>query len=176
MRTRLLSLMWLSLVSHSAFAANSLAVLTPKTVLESSHQAEFYVCEEAPKVWCNDDWRYYRVSFFAQIQPELKPTQLQLLAPFSSHDYSQVQLNLRRDGFQLLRVAQGDNVFDVEQQIAGAENDAQLAEVDKALVLFLNRTLREDNVEQVWRNETWQARLLKQNDMIELHLSDQENK
>ncbi|MDA0149099.1 hypothetical protein [Vibrio sp. LaRot3] len=173
---RTLLLLWISFVSHSVYAANSLAVLTPQELLEASQQADFYLCEDEPKIWCHDDWRYYRVSFFAQVKSEFHSVDLQLVAPFSPHDYSQVQLNLRNDGFKLLRVEQDGEVFNVEEKISTAKSDAQFVQVDKALVVFLNKSLRASKVEQFWRNETWLVRLIKENDMIELHVSEREIK
>ncbi len=107
--------------------------------------------------WCGDEFNYYTL----RVWPEVTGDQdggiktLTLHGAYSTNDWSLLQLNLRKDGFQLQSIQLGEQQFSIAEQLKTATTQ----EVDKALVLFLNRYAQSFPKALTWQKEHIQALL-----------------
>lgn len=107
--------------------------------------------------WCGDEFSYYTLP----VWPEVKGNKeggvhsLTLHGEYSPNSWSLFQLNLRKDGFQLQSIQLGEQQFSIAEQLKTATTQ----EVDKALVLFLNRYAQSFPKALTWQKEHIQALL-----------------
>ncbi|EKO3576184.1 hypothetical protein P0F40_001145 [Vibrio metschnikovii] len=149
-------LLWFGLFSLPAQAVHEdflLPFLNPNHALPSlsewqeSHQ--WLECaEESDQLrWCSDEFYYYSTLVWASIHfMNEQPVMLVLHLTYSAHDWSQLQLALRRDGFQVDRVQIAEAIFSVDDQ----RNDKTSSDVDRQLILFLNHHAHRFPKRQQW--------------------------
>lgn len=172
---------WLLLWIFASASAQAMHPAVLHAYLDGSRQAltvdllrqfsGWFECSESDlqPVWCREPFDYYTTGVWAQaalaeLQGNLHGSKLMLHAQFDIHHWSQMQLGLRRDGLHLQRARHGEQVFDVAQQLRGRPPQ----EVDKALVLFVNRHARRFPKILVWHSTTVSAVLFTDGQSIEL--------
>jgi hypothetical protein len=156
--------------SPASSALNSFAQLTVEDLITQTRSGEWIQCDSESKVWCQNDLSYYNHSGYAELSLALLETQIDIFFIFSPHTLSELQLNLRRDGFTLNRVLIGEDLFDVEAQLHAAETERQVHDVDKKLIRFLNKSNKNQPRDMYWVNPLWLAKLSSDGDMIKLTL------
>lgn len=90
-----------------------------------------------PAKWCSDEFRYYNLKVWGEVEENSQGSiaSLTLNAPYSSYNWSQFQLGLRKDGFEISNVIIGDELFSVAAELRTSTRQ----QVDKSLILFLNQ-------------------------------------
>lgn len=136
--------------------------------LSSSIQSSWLRCAE--QSWCLNELFYYRESFVAEAKITDSLLEVELLAEYSSHLLTQVQLYLRQDGFQLIRAEIEGITFDV----ASIVEEASTEEADRALVLFLNRHSDSAPRTLMWQTTLWDASLFSDGELLMLTFSQRE--
>lgn len=107
--------------------------------------------------WCGDEFNYYTL----RVWPEVTGDQdggiktLTLHGAYSTNDWSLLQLNLRKDGFQLQSIQLGEQQFSIRDQL----KTESTREVDKALILFINRNAHSFPKILHWQKEKVVAKL-----------------
>lgn len=149
---------------------NSLASLSQEQLRQQVEGSDWYACGEGELRYCLDEFGYYRLSFYAELVITADTVNLTLLAPYSAHQLSEVQLNLRRDGFLLDRISIAKESFNVTEALRLAKSTKQRNQVDKALIQFLNRFPQEAVREMDWTHSKWQAILHSDGEMMALTL------
>jgi len=88
--------------------------------------------------WCSDEFRYYKLKVWGEVKEDAQGNiaSLTLNAPYSSYNWSQFQLALRKDGFKINHITIGDAQFSVAEELLQSTHQ----QVDKSLVLFLNQS------------------------------------
>lgn len=136
----------------SAFAANTLVLPNDSNSdFTASLKSSWAMCDE--QVWCANEMFYYRDSYIAEAQIIDQKLSIQLLAEYSSHLLSELQLNLRRDGFSLVNVSIEGAEFDVASEV----EESSTEEADRELVLFLNRFSLSTTRKLHWQTKLWDA-------------------
>ncbi|NAW69124.1 hypothetical protein CAG54_12125 [Vibrio sp. V27_P1S3P104] len=154
--------------AHPTFIAPFLQRNVPFPSFETIEQSPYwFACGEraTDKRWCSDPFYYYSVSVWASIgQDADQPVVMTMYSDYSSSIWSQLQLGLRRDGFSLGWVKLGDNEFDVIER----REDESWQELDRALIVFLNRNVNEFPKTQRWLAQQRQVQLKTDGIIIEL--------
>jgi len=152
-----------SLLLSTTLSANTL-VLPSETAeeLKASIQSSWMHCEEHQ--WCIDELFYYRESFIAEANITNRKFTIELLAEYTPHLLSQLQLHLRQDGFRLIKA----DIEGVEFNVESAIKEASVAEADKALILFLNRYPSAATRKLSWQTHRWDARLYSDGELVSL--------
>ncbi|CAH8239117.1 conserved exported hypothetical protein [Vibrio aestuarianus] len=122
----------------------------PLTQSELTQRNDMIECgdEHRAPIYCSDVVEYYKTSARAELEiTNSEVSSVRMHIDFSRMAYSDLQLNLRRDGFQLTQVMIGDQYFSVQEQLT----KHSMPEVDKALVLFLNQTPTIFPQQQQWQ-------------------------
>ncbi len=136
----------------SVFAANTLVLPNDtNSDFTASIRSSWTLCDE--QVWCANELFYYRDSYMAEARVIDQKLTIHLLAEYSSHLLSELQLNLRRDGFSLVDVIIAGVKFDVASEV----EESSAAEADRALVLFLNRFSLSTTRTLHWQTKHWDA-------------------
>ncbi|WP_047044183.1 hypothetical protein [Vibrio mexicanus] len=104
--------------------------------------------EDSVKVFCLDAFKYYQQDTFAMVEfASAKPYKLTLFSDFSHSSYSQLLLNLRRDGYELASVTRFNKTFNVKDQSANYSPE----ELDKAVIEFVNQGGASVETRMVWK-------------------------
>ncbi|MDN3696004.1 hypothetical protein QWY97_01360 [Vibrio cortegadensis] len=107
--------------------------------------------EKENEKFCSDVVRYYKTEVTAEIFfVENRFDKLVLNSAFSPLVYSDLQLNLRKDGYGLISIKIGNSFFDVEKKLLQSSPDA----VDKKLITFLNSQPLSVPRILVWRHKS----------------------
>ncbi|EGR0816636.1 hypothetical protein EW122_19360 [Vibrio vulnificus] len=98
-------------------------------------------CEQqnGETVYCYDALNYYQQTFIGEVTVETNFVTMKLMTPFNMADWSQLQLNLRKDLMQIAEVSVSGDSFDVQAQLSKAKTQEERNLVDKNLVIFLNK-------------------------------------
>ncbi|NVD05955.1 hypothetical protein FCU94_03410 [Vibrio sp. JPW-9-11-11] len=152
----------LLMLFSSSLSAQSVWLATEPSAMRRSIVSSWSECPE--QRWCQDMVTYYQELLYAQA--ELTPHRLEvvLIGEFTSHRLSQLQLNLRRDGFELVKVEFGQQVFDV----AEALQTMPAVEVDKALIVFINQYRQSTQRVLTWHASFGRALLHSDGELITL--------
>ncbi|WP_394251578.1 hypothetical protein [Vibrio profundi] len=115
------------------------------------NDADLFECGVETYTLCSDEISYYRTRVFLEVLVEGSDvSRVVMNADFSNHVYSELQLNLRKDGFQLASFDIDGNEFNVEKRLMNATNEERV-EVDKELVTFINRYPNWTYVKSRWK-------------------------
>ncbi|MGF1755809.1 hypothetical protein L4C33_19725, partial [Vibrio makurazakiensis] len=150
------------------------------------NDAGLFECGLDSVVLCSDEVSYYTTRLFMELHIENERVDKVVMAlDFSAISYSQIQLNLRKDGFQLEEITIEGERFSVREallnydhkSLVGATakivpNGAALSQIDKELVEFINSRPSNARSMSVWRvaNETSPVVMLEK-DSEEIRLS-----
>lgn len=122
------------------------------TELQSAlHQdPQWYLCEPqaGETALCLDDFHYYQQHFYGEVLLAENQLNFSFIRGYDQHVLSELILNLRKDGLVLSRVEIRGERYDVAQAL-GAEG-ARPGEVDKQLILFMNRYPQEASRKLLW--------------------------
>ncbi len=112
-------------------------------------ELEWFDCGEiSGQLYCSDLVRYYRAPVYLQAAKVGKQVvRLSLSTDYSVLAYGDLQLNLRRDGFELIRAEKLGAQFDVKMALSRWP----AAEADKRLIQFLNQGDRQQMVTLYWQ-------------------------
>ncbi|ELD1798594.1 hypothetical protein QXB72_002383 [Vibrio fluvialis] len=159
---------WMSVAVMACWSPTSTAAhpdflppyLLGKNVDEAAfaERSDWIECSEMPSVkkWCSEPFAYYATTVWAQVAfHHDRSSEMVLHADYSMHNWSQLQLGLRKDGFQLHHAQLDQATFDVTQQIQIQSWQA----TDKALVVFLNQHARAFPKTLIWQHQNAQAKL-----------------
>ncbi|EKO5175710.1 hypothetical protein P0J00_003288 [Vibrio vulnificus] len=113
----------------------------PLSSAEAEQESDSYRCEQqdGEAVYCYDALNYYQQTFIGEVTFETNFVTMKLMTPFNMADWSQLQLNLRKDLMQIAEVSASGDSFDVQAQLAKAKTQKERNLVDKNLVIFLNK-------------------------------------
>ncbi|HAT8556557.1 TPA: hypothetical protein I7221_11210 [Vibrio vulnificus] len=113
----------------------------PLSSAEVEQESGSYRCEQqdGEAVYCYDALNYYQQTFIGEVTVETNVVTMKLMTPFNMADWSQLQLNLRKDLMQIAKVSVSGDSFDVQAQLSKAKTQEERNLVDKNLVIFLNK-------------------------------------
>ncbi|EMB7843836.1 hypothetical protein VAB77_001653 [Vibrio vulnificus] len=113
----------------------------PLSSAEVEPESDSYRCEQqdGEAVYCYDALNYYQQTFIGEVTFEANIVTMKLMTPFNMADWSQLQLNLRKDLMQIAEVSASGDSFDAQAQLAKAKTQKERNLVDKNLVIFLNK-------------------------------------
>ncbi|EHV5550445.1 hypothetical protein K0W38_001604 [Vibrio vulnificus] len=113
----------------------------PLSSAEVEQELDSYRCEhqDGEAVYCYDVLNYYQQTFIGEVTFETNFVTMKLMTPFNMADWSQLQLNLRKDLMQIAEVSASGDSFDVQAQLTKAKTQKERNLVDKNLVIFLNK-------------------------------------
>ncbi|HAS6318945.1 hypothetical protein [Vibrio vulnificus] len=113
----------------------------PLSSAEVEQESGSYRCEQqdGEAVYCYDALNYYQQTFIGEVTVETNFVTMKLMTPFNMADWSQLQLNLRKDLMQIAEVSVSGDSFDVQAQLSRAKTQEERNLVDKNLVIFLNK-------------------------------------
>ncbi|HAT8544459.1 hypothetical protein ACJPQX_06900 [Vibrio vulnificus] len=113
----------------------------PLSSAEVEQESGSYRCEQqdGEAVYCYDALNYYQQTFIGEVTVETNFVTMKLMTPFNMADWSQLQLNLRKDLMQIAEVSVSGDSFDVQAQLSKAKTQEERNLVDKSLVIFLNK-------------------------------------
>ncbi|EGQ7698033.1 hypothetical protein D8T49_09750 [Vibrio vulnificus] len=114
----------------------------PLSSAEVEQESGSYRCEQqqdGEAVYCYDALNYYQQTFIGEVTVETNFVTMKLMTPFNMADWSQLQLNLRKDLMQIAEVSASGDSFDVQAQLSKAQTQEERNLVDKNLVIFLNK-------------------------------------
>jgi hypothetical protein len=164
------------LITCPALASlNSFAQLSGEDLRVQTQSGEWDHCDRELNLWCQNEMAYYRQAGYAELSLATSSARLELLFEYSSHTLSDLQLNLRRDGFSLELVSIEELVFDVRTELQAAHTAKELNDVDKRLIQFLNSASQEKPRNMRWEQNNWRAMLYSDGEMITLTLVEKES-
>ncbi len=147
----------LSLFSRSVFAFYPLWLAPlmlgdePQwTLSQVSAQPDLFDCglKADNELFCSDEIRYYNIAMLAEVTIEAGyMSQIQLQRDYSLLQYSQLQIDLREDGFLLKEAHIGGKSFMVGEVLEAMS----MEEANKALVPFLNRPALANHRTLLWQ-------------------------
>ncbi|EGQ7963764.1 hypothetical protein I8B24_004148 [Vibrio vulnificus] len=113
----------------------------PLSSAEVEQESDSYRCgqQDGEAVYCYDALNYYQQTFIGEVTFETNFVTMKLMTPFNMADWSQLQLNLRKDLMQIAEVSASGDSFDVQAQLTKAKTQKERNLVDKNLVIFLNK-------------------------------------
>ncbi|EHK9047858.1 hypothetical protein RH728_001782 [Vibrio vulnificus] len=113
----------------------------PLSSAEVEPESDSYRCaqQDGEAVYCYDALNYYQQTFIGEVTFETNFVTMKLMTPFNMADWSQLQLNLRKDLMQIAEVSESGDSFDAQAQLAKAKTQKERNLVDKNLVIFLNK-------------------------------------
>lgn len=130
------------------------------TLSQVSAQSDLFDCglEADNQRFCSDEIRYYKVPVMGEVFiAEDSMSQIQLQRDYSLLHYSELQINLRKDGFLLKEAHIGGESFIVDEVL----KTMSMEEANKALVPFLNRPTDANERTLVWqRGDKSKAKLV----------------
>lgn len=131
----------------------------------------WFECNEshARRSWCSDEFDYYSVKVWGEVTGANNDgvIGLTLHTAYTRHIWTQLQLNLRKDGFEITHVQIGDKSFSVQDEL----NLESREQVDKSLVLFLNQSAAIFPQTIDWRYGQARAKLESDGQNVYLHFS-----
>jgi len=141
----------------------------PQWSLEQvTQQIELFDCglEADNQHFCSDVVYYYRIPMYSEVDIENgKMSQVSLQQEYTLIRYSDLQINLRKDGFLLKEAQIGGAAF----VVADILSEVSVEEANKALVMFLNRPAKDNKRTLVWqRGDHVQAVLTTDNESIKV--------
>lgn len=148
-------------VTQSVLAA-SIVFSDDDDTLKQAIVSGWQACGEV--TWCEDELSYYRDSFIAEARVEETQIHIELLAQYSAHRLSQVQLGLRKDGFELIKATIDQQSLDVNTLLTGLTRP----EADKRVILFINRFTQSTPRVMIWQAGQRQVELTSDGEMITL--------
>ncbi|KOO14254.1 hypothetical protein AKJ18_14995 [Vibrio xuii] len=143
-------------------SANTLTLSSDLNTVAQSIRSSWQECDE--QMWCEDKLAYYRGSYFAEAIVSEFELEIELFSEFSTYQLSQLQLNLRSDGFSLQSVDIMGERFDISQQ----SSQHSVSEVNAALVQFINRYPQTASRKLIWQSSLWDAELISDGEIISL--------
>lgn len=151
----------------------SCSVSANRLVLPESHsgelrqqiQSSWQQCGES--IWCEDDLSYYHDRFVAEASLSQDSLHIELIGEYSPERLGQIQLHLRQDGFSLQHAQIEGELFEVAKEI----KSTSVEDVDRSLIVFLNRFPQHAHRTLIWQNGEWRARLSSDGELITLTLS-----
>ncbi|TFH91365.1 hypothetical protein [Vibrio ouci] len=143
-------------------SANTLTLSSHPDTLAQNIRSSWQECDE--QTWCEDKLAYYRGSYVAEATISQSSLEIELLSEFSTHQLSQLQLNLRSDGFSLQSVEVMGERFDISQQ----SSQHSVSEINASLVQFINRYPQTVARQLAWQSELWDAELISDGEIISL--------
>lgn len=150
----------LLLLFSPLLSAQTLWLATEPETMRGNIETSWSECE--PQRWCEDEVRYYQSRLYAEARVIPGRLAVTLFGEYTPHLLSQLQLNLRRDGFQLVKIS-------IEQQefnIKAALQTMAANEVDKALVTFINQSPQSSERVLSWQASVGQAELRSDGELI----------
>ncbi len=148
MKNSLLTCLLCCLFSSQLFAyANTLTLpwLEPMLIDDASSWATkslnemeglFDCGEEEGKEYCSERVKYYNTEVESYLWVEDgQVNKVEVSSPFSISSYSELQLNLRKDGFVLAWIKIGEKSIDVIEEL----KLKPLYKVDREVVMFMNK-------------------------------------
>ena len=92
--------------------------------------------EEEGKEYCSEPVKYYKTEVESSLWVEDgQVNKVEVFSPFSPLSYSELQLNLRKDGFSLAWIKIGEKSIDVIEEL----KQKPLYKVDREVVMFMNK-------------------------------------
>ncbi|MGC9401172.1 hypothetical protein ACP43V_01895 [Vibrio genomosp. F10 str. 9ZC157] len=135
----------------STFLRPFLSQEAPLSLSQLRENTDLYDCglEQDDQEFCSDEIRYYktRVVVTLLVGSDTRVTKVKLSADFSPIHYTDLQLNLRKDGFHIVEVRKSGRHFLVAEEIRLADRQA----VDRALIEFMNQGAIDDPIEVRWQ-------------------------
>ncbi|WP_100752891.1 hypothetical protein [Vibrio salilacus] len=153
----------ITLVVTQSVSAASIVFSDDDKTLKQSIVSGWQACGEV--TWCEDELIYYRDSFIAEARVDETQVHIELLAQYSAHRLSQVQLGLRKDGFEIIKATIGQQSLDVNTLLTGFSR----LEADKILILFINRFSQSTPRVLIWQAGQRQLELISDGEIIILH-------
>ncbi len=141
-------------------SAQSLWLATEPETMRANIVTSWSECE--PQRWCEDGVGYYQAHLYAEATLTPERLVVTLFGEFTPHLLSQLQLNLRRDGFQLVKISIEQQEFDLE----AALQTMPANEVDKTLVTFINQSPQSAERVLSWQASVGQAELRSDGELI----------
>lgn len=103
---------------------------------EMQGQGLFDCGEVKGKEYCSEPVKYYNTNVESSLWVEEGiVNEVDVLSPFSALSYSELQLNLRKDGFALAWIKIGEKSIDVIEAL----KQKPLYKVDRDVVMFMNK-------------------------------------
>lgn len=149
-------------------SANTLTLSSHPDTLAQNIRSSWQECDE--QTWCEDNLAYYRGSYVAEAVVSQSALEIELLSEFSTHLLSQLQLNLRSDGFSLQSVEIMGERFDISQQ----SSQHSVSDLNQALVQFINRYPQTAPRKLMWQSSLWDAELISDGEIISLHFKSRD--
>ncbi|ELA9360883.1 hypothetical protein QTV39_001282 [Vibrio parahaemolyticus] len=117
------------------------------------HDGNWYPCgvqigetENLGRSFCLDEFSYYQQTLYGEVVFEEKKAQFSFLTEYQRQTLSELILNLRKDGLVMRSLAIGNEQYDV----AASLKNKPAGEVDKEVVLLINRYPPEIERSMVW--------------------------
>lgn len=107
------------------------------SVEQVKNESFLYDCglEQENREYCSVPSYYYKIEVEARLSVQQGfVNQVELTAPFAVSTYTELMLNLRKDGFALGHARLGEQVYDVRKQLTIKDPDT----VNREVVLFIN--------------------------------------
>lgn len=155
-----------------------LAMLSDTPLVQFQQQlqqsGDWYQCDSKTGVnaYCLDDFTYYEQHLYGELTLRQNEIHLSFLTAYHAQTLSALILNLRKDGLALSNMVIGKEQYDV----ANALREKTPTQVDKDLILFINRYRQDAGRHLDWRladefdspSPRIKIRLLSDGEMIEL--------
>lgn len=138
----MLSFSWLPSILSGEFLGYSLEKV--------KQSMDLYDCglEEENREFCSDVIKYYQTDVEVKILIENEfVSSIELRSPFSASAYSELQLNLRKDGYSLSEATVEGSIYDV----IAALKHKPMKQVNREVVLFLNNGKLSSDKTLLWR-------------------------
>ncbi|EOW9660591.1 hypothetical protein ACO14J_000601 [Vibrio parahaemolyticus] len=117
------------------------------------HDGNWYPCdvqigetENLGRSFCLDEFSFYQQTLYGEAVFEEKKAQFSFLSEYQRQTLSELILNLRKDGLVMRSLAIGNEQYDV----AASLKNKSAGEVDKEVVLLINRYPPEIERSMVW--------------------------
>ncbi|MGR5451765.1 hypothetical protein ACP3V3_18815 [Vibrio sp. PNB22_3_1] len=137
---------------------------------------DWYQCDSQAGVnaYCLDDFKYYQQHLYGELTLRQDEIHLSFLTDYQAQTLSELILNLRKDGLVLSNMVIEKEQFDV----VNALKEESPTQVDKDLILFINRYPQDAERHLDWRLADEfdsplprvKVRLLSDGEMIELKI------
>jgi hypothetical protein len=138
----------------------SLPWLSPMLIEDANHwptetlnemQGLFDCGEQQGKQYCSAPVSYYKTEVESTLWIEGgRVHTVEVLSPFSALSYSELQLNLRKDGFVLAWIQIGEKSIDIIDEL----KHKALYKVDRDVVMFMNKRAIDTPRKLIWYPKT----------------------
>lgn len=170
-----LLLMLVSQASYAAYPDFLLPFLghdktwpTQQSIKQSPY---WFECNEsdARLSWCSDEFDYYSVTMWGEVTGSNNDSvsDLTLHSAYTRHSWTQLQLNLRKDGFEIVQVEIGDKQFSVPDALDSGSPE----QANRDLVVFLNQSAWVFPQVMYWQHGHVRAKLESDGQNVYLHFS-----